>query len=215
MPQMSSALLPLDRMVSDQLIPAILGHQINDFERQLLALPYRFGGLGIVVSSSLATQYDSSRAITALLTQRVMAQEQGLGDSVASVRSKKQEFRSQAKDFIKTEVTQFMSALDPEQTRVISLASENEASNWLTCRPLKRHGFALTKGEFRDGISLRYYWLPPRLPSHCSCGTSFTTSHALSCPTGGFPSTRHNAVSDITANLLNKVAHNVAVEPHL
>ena len=62
---------------------------------------------------------------------------------------------------------------------------------------------------------LRYNWLPPRLPSHCSCGTSFTTSHALSCPTGGFPSIRHNEVRDITANLLNKVAHNVAVEPHL
>ena len=47
---------------------------------------------GIVVPSSLATQYDSSRAITVLLTQWVMAQEQDLGDSVASVRSKKQEF---------------------------------------------------------------------------------------------------------------------------
>ena len=63
--------------------------------------------MGIVVPSSLATQYDSSRAITALLTQRIMVQEQDLGDSVASVRSKKQEFRSQAKDFIKTKVTQF------------------------------------------------------------------------------------------------------------
>ena len=215
MPQMSSALLPLDRMVSDLLIPAILGRQINDFERQLLALSCRFGGLGIVVPSSLATQYDSSRAITALLTQRVIAQEQDLSDSVASVRTKKQEFRSQAKNFIKTEVTQFMSTLDPEQARVISLAPEKGASNCLTCRPLTRHGFALTKGEFRDGICLRYNWLAPRLPSHCSCGTSFTTSHALSCPTGGFPSIRHNEVGDITANLLNKVAHNVAVEPHL
>ena len=170
-------------------------------------------GLDIVFPSSLATQYDSLRVITALLTQRVMAQEQDLGDSVASVRSKKQDICSQAKDFIKTEVTQFMSALDPEQARVISLTSEKGASNWLTCRPLKQHGFALTKGEFRDGICLRYNWLPPRLPSDCSCGTSFTTSNALSCPTGGFPSIRHNEVRDITADLLNKVAHNVAVEP--
>ena len=88
MPQMSSALLPLDRMVSEQFIPSILGRQINDFERQLLALPCHFGGLGIVFPSSLATQYDSSRVITALLTQRVMAQEQDLGDSVASVLNK-------------------------------------------------------------------------------------------------------------------------------
>ena len=108
-----------------------------------------------------------------------------------------------------------MSALDPEQAHVISLTSEKGTSNWLTCRPLKRHGFALTKGESRDGICLRYNWLPPRLPSHCSCGASFTTSHALPCSIGGFPSIRHNEVRDITANLLNKVPHNVAVEPHL
>ena len=166
-------------------LTSILGRQY--FERQLLALPCCFGGLGIVVPSSLATQYNSSRAITVMLTQRVMVQE----------------IRSRAKEIIKTEVTQLMSAHVPEQARVISLASENGASNWLTCRPLKQHGFALTKGEFRDGICLCYNWLPPRLPSHCSCGASFMMSHALSCRTGGFPSIRHNQVRDITANLLN------------
>ena len=37
----------------------------------------------------------------------------------------------------------------------------------------------------------------------------------MSCPTGGFPTLRHNKVKDVTASLLKRVANNVAVEPNL
>ncbi len=46
-------------------------------------------------------------------------------------------------------------------------------------------------------------------------GHTFSIDHALSCPTGGFPSIRHNEVRDITASLLSEVCHNVTIEPHL
>ena len=35
------------------------------------------------------------------------------------------------------------------------------------------------------------------------------------CPFGGFPTIRHNEVRDLTASLLTKVSHNVAIEPSL
>ena len=53
------------------------------------------------------------------------------------------------------------------------------------------------------------------MPSACSCGSQFTIVHALSCPTGGYPSIRHNEIRDVTAGLLKRVATNVSVEPHL
>ena len=62
-------------------------------------------------------------------------------------------------------------------------------------------------------MCLRYNWQPPNLPSHCVCGSSFTTDHALTCPTGGFPSVRHNDLRDFTANLLTEVCRNVCIEP--
>ena len=80
---------------------------------------------------------------------------------------------------------------------------------------MKRHGFALAKGEFRNGIALRCGWPLPGLPSSCACGASFDLCHALSCPKGGFPTLRHNEVRDVTASMLRRVANNVAVEPHL
>ena len=60
-----------------------------------------------------------------------------------------------------------------------------------------------------------YDWTPQRLPSHCQCGQAFTVAHALSCSLGGFPTLRHNEVRDITATVLKRVSHQVAMEPHL
>ena len=39
--------------------------------------------------------------------------------------------------------------------------------------------------------------------------------HALNCPTGGFPSIRHNEIRDLTANLIAEVCHDVCVDPSL
>ena len=50
------------------------------------------------------------------------------------------------------------------------------------------------------------------LPSHCVCGHNFTVEHPMSCPTGGFPSTRHNEIRDLTAT---ETCHNVGIEPPL
>ena len=38
---------------------------------------------------------------------------------------------------------------------------------------------------------------------------------AMSCPSGGFPTIRHNEVRDILADLLTEVCVDVAVEPPL
>eukprot|EP00731_Ephydatia_muelleri_P019008 Em0011g1048a len=82
---------------------------------------------------------------------------------------------------------------------------EKSASSWLSVLPISDHGFALHKGAFRDAMCLRYKWQPPNLPSRCACRSSFNTDHALTCPTGGFPSVRHNNLRDFTANLLTEL----------
>ena len=81
--------------------------------------------------------------------------------------------------------------------------------------PLRQYGFVLHKGAFRDAVCIRYGWTPERLPQSCVCGRSFSVAHALSCPTGGYPSIRHNELRDITVSLLGQVANDVCVEPIL
>ena len=98
---------------------------------------------------------------------------------------------------------------------IIDCLQEKGASSWLTSLPIEQHGFVLHKGAFTDALCLRYGWTPPRLPSHCVCGSDFSISHAFSCPHGAFPTIRHNSIRDFTASLLSEVCHDVKVEHYL
>ena len=78
----------------------------------------------------------------------------------------------------------------------MDLFQEKGASTWLTALSIDKHGFSLRKSAF-------------------SCDHPLTVEHSLSCPTGGFPSIRHNEVRDISALLLSEIYHGVSIEPHL
>ena len=108
------------------------------------------------------------------------------------------------------ETTSVIELLPPaKQKRSLEIASQKGGSSWLTALPIARHGFALHKDAFRDTICLCYGWQPPLLPSHCICGSIYTVEHAMNCPSGGFPSIRHNEVHDLTSAFLTEVCHNV------
>ena len=89
----------------------------------------------------------------------------------------------------------------------VDLAQEKGASMWLTVLPLQQHGFSLHKSEFCDALCLRYGWCPPYLTDFCLCSERFTIDHSLSCPTGGFPTIRHNELRDVFASILSDVCH--------
>ena len=187
MSDVDAAMAPVEAAVVDGLIPALSGRPVSLVERELLALPCRHGGMGLTKPTSLGSQYISSRRVSAPISSRIAQQIGALGDSLIEVRAIKRKVASDGRNGSKAEATILAASLEPDMQHVISLASEKGSSSWLTCRPLDRHGFSLSKGEFRDAICLRYNWLPPRLPSSCCCGRQFDISHALSCPTGGFP----------------------------
>lgn len=86
---------------------------------------------------------------------------------------------------------------------------------WLTSLLLKEFNLSLHKGTFRDAIALRYGWLTSNLMTNCSCGSTFSVQHALSCPTGGFPTLQHNEVRDLTADPMAEACHDVCTEPSL
>ena len=210
-----SLLEPLEHAISGRLIPAITGQAPpGTTVRSLLSLPCWLGGLGMADPCSVAEQYTSSRRITASLVSRLLEQESSFGDSLTQLRTVKATVRAEKRSAFKS-MADALRSDHRELAPALDLASEKGASSWLTCRPLCRHGFTLSKGDFRDGLCLRYGWTPPRLPSLCVCSKPLNVSHALSCPFGGFPTLRHNEVRDITARALRQVAHNVTVEPHL
>ena len=146
------------------------------------------------------------------MVTKTIHQDQVLDDAVSQVREAEKVVSNQAWKTTSNEAKVFTQSLNYHLQLCFQLASEKGASSWLSCRPLKAHGFNLSKAEFHDGLVLRYGWQPARMPSTCSCGASFTIGHALSCYSGGFPSLRHNEESDVTAGLLKQVATNVTIK---
>ena len=103
----------------------------------------------------------------------------------------------------------------PEMKYTIQLASEKGASSWHNALPLSKHGFDLTKTEFRDGIALRYTWEAKNTPAIRQCGKDFSLTHAQHCAKGGYTQLRHNEIRDVFANLMDDVCHDVQIEPKL
>ena len=62
---------PLEHAISDVLIPALLEHPVTETERDLLALPVRMGGLGLVnpVNQSRQEYEDSAPLVKQIVKQ--------------------------------------------------------------------------------------------------------------------------------------------------
>jgi len=75
-PDIGSLLCPLGEVIRTKLLPNLTGQcAFNDVERDLLSLPPRFGGLGLINPSKYSTsQFASSVSITAPLVDLIVQQ---------------------------------------------------------------------------------------------------------------------------------------------
>jgi len=69
---MSALFEPLENAIRDQFIPALVGREVSEAERQLVALPLQHGGLGLTDPRETAkTEYKHSTQITDKLTAKI------------------------------------------------------------------------------------------------------------------------------------------------
>ena len=215
-PNITKHLSPLEDAIRNRFIPILTGRSnISDTERQLLALPPRLGGLGIPdFTKTSPEQYQASQDICGPIVNCILNHQHVLSNDVVEEQKRiKLKIRSNKK---KNDATAASTMESPDHlSKAVELAQDKGSSSWLTTLPLEKYGFSLTKSEFKDALSLRYGWLPERLPSKCVCSETFTIEHALSCPRGAFPTIRHNEIRDLTGLLLTEVCHDVKLEPVL
>jgi hypothetical protein len=215
-PDISDLLEPLEKAIRENLIPAICGKKVNDIERNLLALPARLGGMGIINPVESANfEYESSCELTAEQQEFVANQKADGKLNTKHLNSIKLAIKQRRSEVFSEKLEKVVESLDTSKRRLLESVMEKGASSWLSCLPLKSEGYNLNKQEFRDSVKLRYGWELEGLPATCKCGRTFTIHHASSCKVGGFIHMRHNDVRDITAKLLDEVCHNVAIEPAL
>ena len=209
--------IPLEEAIREQFIPALIGRQVSELERRLLALPYKHGGLGIrnpVLNADV--EYTNSVEVTRELTDLICEQDTDLSKlDEEKVAERKRLILSQKEAAFTVEVEQIASLMDEKQRKMFECAREKGASSWLSALPLKKLGYVINKQEFQDAVCLRYGWHIPETPAYCGCGQRNSFDHILVCKKGGYVSMRHNAIRDVEAKLLQEVCSDVKVEPLL
>ena len=215
LPDIEDLLEPLERAISDVLIPSLTEHNCSVAERKLLALPARMGGLGMTnPSESAESEYSAPIKMSAPLVDKIMAQSHETPDD-ADVRRLVHAVQKDKDDDLKGKLEELKVSLPVRTQRAVDLACEKGASSWLTAIPLKDMNFDLSKREFRDAMRLRYDWPIPDSPSVCVYDCSFTVDHAMICQRGGLVIQRHNEIRDLEAELLDMVCYDIAIEPTL
>ena len=217
-PNIEHSIQPLEDCIRSQLIPILTGiSPPNDSVRDLLGLPVRLGGLGLINPTKLSTlQYSASVRISTHLKKLILYRNHDYSfDCIMSQNKAKSDTHKANYNTSKVSASALWGTVSTSLQRAMDLAQEKGASSWLTSFSLEEFDFSLHKGAFRDAIALRYGWQPSNLPSTCACGSCFSVEHALSCPKGGFPTIRHNEIRDLTANLMTEVCHDVCIEPTL
>lgn len=75
LPGIENLLQPLERAISDILIPSLIERNCSEEERSLVALPVRMGGLGLINPSDTAdAEYLASVRVSAPLVSKIEAQ---------------------------------------------------------------------------------------------------------------------------------------------
>ena len=130
-PDTHDLLEPLERAVSQILIPTITRHKCSQLERVTLSLPVRYGGLGFGnPQAEAARELNSSVETTAPLVDQIMSQHQLPDDS--AVKLAKQNSRQKREEDVKEKVRTVYERSPNNVKRVLDLSSEKGSSVWLT-----------------------------------------------------------------------------------
>ena len=192
------------------------GKLVSDTERDMLSLPGRFGGLAIdnpVTTCDI--RFSVSSEYSKALSDSIVKQ-----NKIASIfpqhqKDLRKNMKLQHETTYRESAGRLLNALSEERSRAFKTAQEKGASALVTTLPIKRHGFSLSKTEFRDQILLRYHWPIQDLPLTCPCGKAFSVDHSQICHVGGFINLRHNEIRNIIANEMKITFKDVEIKPHL
>ena len=164
-PGIEEYLDPVENIIRTMFIPMIC----NDNERNILALPPKLGGLGLInVKESSGMEFRNSIEMTEYLTSiikrdshHVHLDEKELEQKMKETKNK---IRQRKRDNNKIKLEEIRSNLDAQAIKINDANQEKGTYNWLTVLLLEEHKFYLSKEEFKDAIRMRYNWAMPRLP---------------------------------------------------
>ena len=131
-PEMNDLMKPVDEIVQNFLLPAIIVEAISEKEKELCSLPVRSGGLDIpLFSEKTCNEIENSLTITAPLVALIIAQGTSL-TSAAEVKEATKIITQRKIEQLTNKSSKIEANLDPDTKRKVTQAKEMGASSWLT-----------------------------------------------------------------------------------
>ena len=218
-PDINHLLRLLEHEIKETFIPALFDRAFSceDTLRNIMALPQRYGGLGIPNMLEVAeNEYLFSLQITQTLTEAICEQQNEFVEDAKKTKEIKADVVRKRNLLYKKRQQDILEELGEAGKLMVNLASEKGASSWLTSLPLKEFGYLLNRQQFNDALCLRYNLNLKDCPKTCACGNPYSANHALICKKGGYVSMRHNGLRDTLAGVMRGAGcKDVQVEPQL
>ena len=146
-PEIDVLLRPLDEVIHQHFIPAITGcPPCSPLERQLLALPPRWDGLGLSnPSSDSQSEFESSKQVTASLVPMIVVQDLN-GSVIDEPKRTKASIRKAKREKQLADALEVKQQLMQQQKRLMECATEKGASTWVTPYPSMTTASSCTRG---------------------------------------------------------------------
>ena len=143
MPNIGNLLTPLETAVRHSLIPSITGkNDLNDHMRRILALPTRLGGLGLDNPPSESDfEYSVSCKVCNPISKLILQQSGQLNsDTFEKQRKARSAVRQERRQAAAEDTRLLLEELPEDSKRMVNLAAEKSASNWLSVLPVAEQG---------------------------------------------------------------------------
>ena len=176
-------------------IAAITGAHISSYvERVLLALPVKFGGLGLQNLCEVANiELLNSKEVTGELYENVITRNKDCQIDSEKRENIKNELKTRKILNYKIKLEELRNSMNEKMKRCNDISDKAGSSNWLSVIPMREFNYVLHK-KFSNSIRLRYGWPVLSLPVSCSCGEGFNVQDVMPCKKGRFITLRHNEV---------------------
>ena len=141
------------------LFPSLLRREVNDLERDLLSLPARMGGMGIMKpTDDCLIAHTNSVYVSAPLVRLVKRQEFEFEPSelLSQIKSLRNDVNKENETRSKEKLDLILENAPEDLKLALKACSEKGASSWVTAVPSYDHGTVLHKGEFTDSVCIRY-----------------------------------------------------------
>ena len=128
---------PLEAVIREKLIPALVGRQVSDVERRIFALPVRLGGMGIVNPTKSSVEFSASTNITENLTRIIYNQEADFSNyNIDEVKTSIARVKIEKEERFSRELQEIREMVDDKMRRVLDLSKEKGSGAWLMCLPI-------------------------------------------------------------------------------